>query len=1403
MAQDHVPPVETQPLRPRLSTDTRALLGYLILAALFYLPLLLGLRTFPNGDFNQHFLPFSLFQRSEILAGRLPLWNPNTYAGHPFLADVQAGVFYPLSNLILGLSLPWADPGARLYWLQLEATLHLALAGFFTYLLARALTRNSGAAFLAGATFALSGYLTGYPPLQLAVLRTAIWLPLVMWLLWRAFETPERWRGWTGAALAYAVAFLAGHSQTFLFTSYAVAGWLVLLAWTRRGALSWGALAGRVVIFYGVFLSLSAAQLLPSLEFTRLSVRAATDYAFVSGGFPVRDTWQILLPGVRTLFSPLYVGIVGLGLALIGVTAAALRPTGVSYRAGAFFFAALALIALLVSYGANGFLYPLFYRFAPGWSLFRGQERAAYLVAFALSVLVAYGAAALDGLPRAQRARNVAVYAVAAVVGIALFYWFGQRTGHTAVTPHEFALRAAAALVLLAGFVVAARADLSRRGRHIALLTLIVADLFVANYATNLDGGTPAQKAALPPEAVATASAVAEAGPVNLGLPGRVYNEYRVYDDWGMLAGVEDVWGSSPLRLARYAALFDEFPLDRMWRLTGVGHVLTWRRELFAPGELLAEFPRETETTYLHRLPTLNPRAWVVDQARIAPDEEARQLLADGSFDLERIAVLPPSTDPDGGSVLPGEGPLVAPGQSVVHLTRLAPNRWVIDVDSQHGGLLVVSENWMPGWRATRDTGTLPVMRADLTLLGIPVRSGTTQIKLVYRPTSVMVGLALSAGTLALLALGWMWRRRAADGNRISGWQGPTDAQTKRLWMLALGGALLLGFGLRVWRLGAQELRGDEAFGYFFTQSPVAQLIRDTIALREPHPVGSYLLQGAWWSVAGHSEFALRFLSAWFGALSVALLYRLGRELGFKRATVTLGAALLAISPYAIWHSQDARMYSISMALTLASTVLFVAALRSGRLSLWAGYIGISWAALHVHYFAAFVLLAHGLYIFILAWIAKDARRNLLRWVGAMALLALLYLPWLIAARATLAGYRGNGDSPGFAAMLERAVSVFAVGETVPTGQRLWWAVLAGALLLIAAYRLARSGGEAHRALLLLALYLGAPVLVTWLSALNRPIFNERYLIAAAPPFYLLLAAAVLGYAELRPGLDAPRRLSFGAAALLALLGIGMLASLGRYDTEPAYSKTRGWRELAQAMRVEAGGADASRVRLAQSYPDPVLWYYTGPVAHLVLPPAANDAAAAQREVASLMEAGIERVVLAVQPDDSWDAQGIAQTALAGSYTLAGTQDVAGWQVETYARPPDALTALDATFENGVTLKGAAIQDEHLEPGELLIVYLMWGGDATGLTGSEKLTLQLLDETGALIAQTDTPFTASNLAADSAAQPRAYAITLPWELPQGAYRVIAALYDPEQEGAPRIKTRDGADAVTLTTVTTP
>ena len=797
-----------------------ALGGYLLLAGIFYAPLLLGVRTFADGDFIHHFLPFSLFQQAAIKALEAPLWNPYTYSGHPFLADIQAAVYYPVSNALLLISLPWRGDAARLYWLQVEAILQVALAGFFVWLLVRELTGKAWAAFLAGAIFAFSGYLTGYPPVQLAVLRSAIWLPLLFWLLWRGFANPREMGWWMGAAAAYAVAFLGGHPQTVLHLSYAVAAWaLVLLAagWQNPGFSEkpgflekLGFFAPGLLTFALLALALLAAQLLPSLEFSRLSVRANVDYAFVSGGFPLRDTWQMLLPGVFTYYSPLYVGVVGLAAAAAALAGLFIRSRGdapaepdrpLSPRGAVLFFAILGLIALLLSYGGNGFLYPLFYRIAPGWKLFRGQERAAYLVAFALSILAGLGAAGLPAMGERLRRRTALLYGGLITIGVYAFGLYYQLPGQTVMGQWRYLLLAALTLILaMAAALILWLPGWSRR-REWLFIGLAAANLFAAGFGTNFAARTPAEAVRLAPEMEALGAAVQERSDANLGLPGRVYNEFRIYEDYGMRQQIEDVWGASPLRLAAYAALFDQFPLDRMWRLTGVEHVLTWRQELFEPSQLIGAFPQQTDTTYLHRLDGFNPRAWLVSEVRVADDAAARDLLADHEFDLERVGLLPVDLTTDEGPTTndgrpttkderrttndersaadEGEASLVIGRSSFVlrrpSLERLAANRLKVNVAEGPGGLLIISENWMPGWRvenpvcggdpdcagAAPPLDSLPLLqpvRADLTLIGVPIPAGQVSFELVYDPASVRIGFGISLIALLLILVYAGWR---------------------------------------------------------------------------------------------------------------------------------------------------------------------------------------------------------------------------------------------------------------------------------------------------------------------------------------------------------------------------------------------------------------------------------------------------------------------------------------------------------------------------------------------------------------------------------------------------------------------------------------------------------------------
>ena len=277
---------------------------------------------------------------------------------------------------------------------------------------------------------------------------------------------------------------------------------------------------------------------------------------------------------------------------------------------------------------------------------------------------------------------------------------------------------------------------------------------------------------------------------------------------------------------------------------------------------------------------------------------------------------------------------------------------------------------------------------------------------------------------------------------------------TLRLSLLAI--VLLLAFALRVYRLDYQELRGDEAFGYFFSQRAVRRDRRGDHRLAEPHPVASYFVQKAWLGLAGDSEFALRFPRRLVGrAGGGAALPAGARGSGYRPLPAVAAALLLALSPYAIWHSQDARMYSMSLALTTAAVLLGIEALERRRWPWAVAYILAAWLALHTHYYAVFVLVA--LNLFVLLWMAFAPRMRpmLAPWLLWQVLVVALYLPWLVRAGSILSGYGGNGDSPGLFSAMQRALTVFAVGEsTLPASQPIWMLV-AGLLLLIGGVRLA------------------------------------------------------------------------------------------------------------------------------------------------------------------------------------------------------------------------------------------------------------------------------------------------------------------------------------------------------------
>lgn len=628
-------------------------------------------------------------------------------------------------------------------------------------------------------------------------------------------------------------------------------------------------------------------------------------------------------------------------------------------------------------------------------------------------------------------------------------------------------------------------------------------------------------------------------------------------------------------------------------------------------------------------------------------------------------------------------------------------------------------------------------------------------------------------------------------------------------WRLSLLALLLIAFALRLYRLDYQELRGDEAFGYFFSLRPLPDIVQATLDLQEPHPVASYDLQHFWLGWGGHSEFSLRFPAAWFGLLAVALLYALGQQL-LKPTAALCATLLLALSPYAIWHSQDARMYSMSLALTTASTWLMVLWLQRQRRWLAVGYLLSSLLALHTHYFAVFVLLAQNLFVLLRTARYPRLRVTFVNWAVLQITVAFFYGPWLLRVLPILGSYGGNGDSPTFLAMLRRAFSVFVVGENIPAAQSIWWAWLAVILVIAGSAMLWQQGERGRRTLTLLGLYLCIPLLATWWGARTRPIFNERYLVATLPGFYLLVGATVEGWrGQLRSGdgsnhvvytrLFASRPRNAVITLLLLSYLIGTLLSLQRYYIDPAYSKSRGWRALAMTLTAWSAGLPPDQVRIAQNFPDPTLWYYyQGPVDHLVLPPQPLDLQGAQQVVRELSAAGVRRVLLPRQPAANWDDSSLAVDALSRPYLFVVERQVGVWPLQLYSLPSvqwHSLETPESTFQNGLYLRGFALSPTQLTADGLLVVNLAWHGENVPFTGSEKVFVQLLNSAGELVAQDDRAF---SYPVSTIEHQSVYGILLPTTLSPGAYHLIAGLYDPAIAGSPRLLTTAGSDFVDLT-----
>lgn len=336
---------------------------------------------------------------------------------------------------------------------------------------------------------------------------------------------------------------------------------------------------------------------------------------------------------------------------------------------------------------------------------------------------------------------------------------------------------------------------------------------------------------------------------------------------------------------------------------------------------------------------------------------------------------------------------------------------------------------------------------------------------------------------------------------------------------LILGGIFLAAGWLRLTLLGRQSLWFDEADVVVRAQQSLGAVLHTFVKPGENGPLYNLLLH-FWIRLFGPSEASVRLPSAIAGLLTVPVIYVVGRRTLGRRVGL-FAAGLLAISPYHVWYSQEAKMYAIAVLLTLLSTACFVEALLRNERGWWVGYVVVTTLGFYFHVTTVLIFVAQCAF-FVLTWKRWPERHR--SWLISAGALTLPYLPIALwAGRVVLGGANTWQPKIGLWTMTKIEATKFAVNRakdlvTEARGTRIYGLSAALGVLTVGALGWGAEGSGAkvsRRWIFYFGLLVVLPVLMFYLITFKQPLYSDRYLIMALP-YYLLLAAAGLRGLESR-----------------------------------------------------------------------------------------------------------------------------------------------------------------------------------------------------------------------------------------------------------------------------------------------
>ena len=388
----------------------------------------------------------------------------------------------------------------------------------------------------------------------------------------------------------------------------------------------------------------------------------------------------------------------------------------------------------------------------------------------------------------------------------------------------------------------------------------------------------------------------------------------------------------------------------------------------------------------------------------------------------------------------------------------------------------------------------------------------------------------------------------------------------------------LLGLALRLIHLDKTFVGDELSTLYVVKGTSLLDSIRTVSSDAEISPPLYFALAWLFTKLSSVPEMA-RVPALLAGTISIPLVYMVGRR-AIGRTAGLIAATVMALNPFMIFYSTDARAYTVAIALLLGSTLTMLLAVQTGRRRWWVVYGALTCLCMYAHYTTAFVL---GAQLIWLLWAHPEARRaGIIANVGA----AVAFLPWVPSLledfRSPTIDILSQLQGDGFDVKRE-AVESWAFGYPFNTTDRvpgeIALAIGVIALAIAAAYAATRALGprfvaarrtrltrpaptaEARGRSLVLLLFLATPVAEAVLLLLGgSDLFGARNLNTASGGFALSIGAILVAAGPLVGGVC--------AAAVLAVFAIGAGKS-----TETTTS-TIDFRSAAEFIDANAGPDD-------------------------------------------------------------------------------------------------------------------------------------------------------------------------------------------------------------------------------------